>query len=254
MILCRACQQLLLKPYALEKYAHHSKECLLWPFGFHERLCLLGQLRHPMVQSLFSSYSCHVVREGGSEERESVLSLFDTWKLLFSPFPSFASFLTKPVSLPPYFLVSERASSFLCTSLTNGEMKIRCEKLSVRWKSPEMGYGLFAQEPLREGEILGPYSGKVQRLSSFVREKEKIYTAELFRSFPWYSPLVVDAKQEGSLLRFINHKDEPNLGVEYVRVCSLPFLLISPLRPIERGEELFLSYGKDFWKRRKQII
>lgn len=254
MILCRACQQFLLQTNALEKYSHHSKDCLLWPFGFHERLCLLGHYHHPLLQSLFSSYTSHIVMEGGSEKNESVLSLFDTLKLLFSPLPSFSSLLTKPVSLPPYFLVSERASSFLCASLTSGEMKSTCERLSVRWKSPEMGYGLFAREALYKGEIVGAYSGKVQWLSYFSKKRDVTYTAELFRTFPWSRPLVVDAKKVGSFLRFINHNEEPNLGVEYVRVCSLPFLLVSPLRSIEPDEELFLSYGKDFWKGRKQLF
>jgi len=250
-VLCHSCKELLAHPNTLEKYAHHSKDCLLWPFGFYERLCLLGLFHHPSLQSLFSSYQIQVITDETAEKKVSILSLFDSLELVFSPLPWFAHVITRSISLPPYFLVSERASSFLCTAITSGRMKRMCEKLELRWKNSDIGWGLFAREAFEAGEILGVYSGEVKSLSYFSKKADLTYTAELVRTFPWSRPLVVDAKKVGSLMRFINHQDEPNLFVEYVRLCSLPFLLVASMKAIEPGEELFLSYGKDFWKRRK---
>jgi hypothetical protein len=253
-MLCQACKRLLNCPTAEEKYTHHSKECRLWPFGFYERLNLLGLIDHPKLQPLFTSYRVPLIAEDGLGKRESILSLFDSFGISFSALPIFAKYLTRSISLPSHYLVSERAESFLCSSLTSGSMQNICARMELRWKNPEMGWGLFAYDSFQVGEILGVYSGEVKSLSYFSKGRDLTYTAELIRTFPWSRPLVVDAKKVGSLLRFINHKDEPNLSVEYVQLCSLPFLLVSPLRPIAAGEELFLSYGERFWKEKRKLF
>ena len=253
-MLCSECQKLLKQSGPHDVHALHSKICSLWPFGFYERLCLLGLSHLSPLESLFSSYDISFLSRKGDWEKGSAKSLFHDLGLVFAPMPNVRHLLRRPVSLPSYFLVSEQTTSFLCTSLTTGWMKKLCERVEVRWKNSEVGFGLFLKEPLETGEYLGVYSGEVKKLSYFSKKSDLTYTAELIRSFPWRRPLVVDAKKEGSLLRFINHKDEPNVGVEYVKACSLPFLLVSSLRRIEAGEEIFLSYGTDFWKNRKKLL
>lgn len=140
--------------------------------------------------------------------------------------------------MPSYFLpVDESVFSF--PRNLNG--------FAVRWKNDQIGWGLFADKPFKKGEIIGVYGGAVQRLFPGVRY-DRAYTAELLRPFLWIFPYVVDAKDVGNVLRYINHSRKPNLGVLFVRYCSLPFLCFVAERSIANGEELLISYGKSFWK------
>lgn len=250
-MLCPACVSLLEDDFSLANYTHHSKECVLWPFGFEERLSLFGLYQHSLLRTFFSSYKIHVVSQCGVEKEESLLSFFDSLSVCFSPLPCFSSLMGKLPSLPLYYLASERSSKFLCSLLASGWMKRSLERYTVRWKSPEIGWGLFARDSFGAGEMIGVYSGLVQYLPFFCKTRDLSYTAELVRPFLWNRPFVVDAKQVGSIFRFMNHDVRPNVQIEYVRLCSLPFLIVSTTRAIRQGEELTISYGSHFshrWK------
>lgn len=207
----------------------HSLDCALWPFSFDQRLMLLGRIDHSILQKKLLTYQIWV-----DSQRRRV----DT----FLPLPIFASYLKKLVSLPSYFLPID-------VSIT--QLSDDVDSFFLHWKDDEVGFGLFARRDFLSGEFVGLYGGRVRKLSLF-HNQDRTYTAELFRPFCSLFPYVVDASAQGSLFRYVNHSRTPNLAVQAIRVASLPFLAFRTIRPICKGEELFLSYGSSYWNSGKK--
>lgn len=136
-----------------------------------------------------------------------------------------------------------------------------CQKLKegfvipsvIRWISPEIGWGLFACQDIEEGELIGEYVGVVRRYFRMWPNKNPFcfHYPTKFWSFHY---TVIDAKDEGNELRFLNHSDEPTLRPTFVIDRGILHLTFLAKRRIPKNQELTFDYGKDFWKNRKKII
>ena len=105
-------------------------------------------------------------------------------------------------------------------------------------ESPGKGYGLFAQNPITANTEIGVYTGIIRELSLWnprINPYCLLYPLRhgLYR-------VVIDALRYGSLMRFLNHSDEPNVGVDWEG--GVPH--IYTIRNVALGEELLISYGK----------
>lgn len=248
-MLCAHCQEILAKKSS-SFFSHHLKECSLWPFGYEERLCILGALHHQALYRQFNSLKLTVKKQSGLLSQEPLCEFFTSVGCTFSPLPCFSQKCLHFSKIPAYYLVLDEMSSLLFSCIQNGWVRQNIHRLTVGWKSDEIGYGLFAQDRFAAGEVVGVYSGFVDTYSFFFKKKDPTYIAELFRAHLWSFPYVVDGKKIGNLCRFINHDTVPNVAVEYVKACDLPFLCIRTLQQIEPGEELCISYGEEFCKPR----
>jgi SET domain-containing protein len=106
------------------------------------------------------------------------------------------------------------------------------------------GKGLFTRVPVRAGENLGYYTGKI--LSD--REAQKV-RADLRK---YLVPVVRDYQILGdTFLRFINHSYKPNARMIYsYRWKTARFAAI---RNIKAGSEIFIEYDFAFMKRMKML-
>ena len=143
-----------------------------------------------------------------------------------------------------------------------------------RQKLPHsLGHGIFLSpeaSPLRKGEPVGLYTGKVlfvpknkpeeslyafEPLSDLLLSKEE---QEQWDPDQRYHPrrlysLYVDALKSGNFTRFVNHSEKPNLRAELVEIPPNPYgIPPSPLEvlyvvdtPIAPGEQLLISYDGD---------
>jgi len=125
--------------------------------------------------------------------------------------------------------------------------------VSVRWISDKVGYGLFAEEEISEGNYVGEYTGIVRKNDRRYFEPLNNYCYkypvddEIGRSF------VIDATQ-GNLTRFINHRSKPNLKPIHVFYEGYYHLIFLALRPIQKGEELSYDYGESYWYLREPPV
>jgi uncharacterized protein len=112
-------------------------------------------------------------------------------------------------------------------------------RIAVR-RSGVHGKGVFAVEPISEGDRLIEYKG------------ERISWKEALRRHPhdpndpnhtFYFALeeggVIDGKVKGNSARWINHSCAPNCEAEEIDGQ----VFVNALRDIEAGEELFYDYG-----------
>ena len=133
------------------------------------------------------------------------------------------------------------------------EVKIRTllnkpfyEMVSIRYVSDTVGYGLFAEEILHAGDMLGEYTGMVLDIST---------------SFNTYSLLFpstdgnyqIDSSEYGNETRFINHSSNPNCEYVHVVVDGLCHVICVVKRDVRAGEQITVDYGKGYWEKLKTI-
>jgi len=121
--------------------------------------------------------------------------------------------------------------------------------MSVRWLGKDVGYGVFAEEDLAEGDFIGIYTGVVQ-------DRSLVTNRDYSWSYPGLTtegaPLTLDAHFYGNELRFINDGAHPNCIVRYIigkddfwHVCYIAS------QSIQKGEQFLVSYGPAYWDTRK---
>jgi SET domain-containing protein len=122
-----------------------------------------------------------------------------------------------------------------------------------------VGSGLFLQQRLSRGALVGEYTGVVRDTRTI--HYSNPYLSSYASVLP-YCKLTIDALHMGSLMRFINHSSQPN--VEWLEVfdgeMSVPLRVLSShlprsyrlavvaTRDIQVGEQLLVDYGPDYWR------
>ncbi|ELU13685.1 hypothetical protein CAPTEDRAFT_150651 [Capitella teleta] len=123
------------------------------------------------------------------------------------------------------------------------QLKFRKKNLKFA-KSGIHDWGLFALEPIAEGEMVIEYVGAVVRQSTAdLREKKYeamgIGSSYLFRID---HDLIIDATKCGNLARFINHSCNPNCVAKIITVESHKKIVIYSRRDIGVNEEITYDY------------
>ncbi len=120
--------------------------------------------------------------------------------------------------------------------------------VSIRFIDPRIGFGVFAERDLAEGELIGEYTGMV--LSELAGEDFSYLHA--YPSLKWGEDellLVVDALTMGNETRFINHSDSG--GVSHMEDYFFNghwHILYKVGLQVVKGEQLFVNYGGGYWK------
>lgn len=129
------------------------------------------------------------------------------------------------------------------------------------------GFGIRTKETIRQGRIVGEYVGEIidqnelnKRLHTIGRVRFYlfsllIYFSLLTRVFPQHElnfyylllrpGVYIDARNRGSLTRFVNHSCDPNCKTEKWTVEGDTRIAVVALRDIEFGTELTFDYQ---WK------
>lgn len=112
-------------------------------------------------------------------------------------------------------------------------------------KSGIHGFGIFAKQPHRAGDMVIEYTGELVRPSIADRRERLIYNSLVGAGtymFRIDDERVIDATRAGSIAHLINHSCEPNC---YSRVISFngdDHIIIFAKRDIKRWEELTYDY------------
>ena len=123
----------------------------------------------------------------------------------------------------------------------------------VSWVGPNIGYGAFATRDIQAGEIIDIYTGVLLNNS---RNNDYAWqynwdatTLDKHGNTLW---LVTDSLRHGNAMRFVNHGEAQYLNVDniYAAFEGLWYILYVAKRDIRRHEQLFVSYGDNYWATR----
>lgn len=120
--------------------------------------------------------------------------------------------------------------------------RLRLPKRSPPWRGrfrvgrSRTGLGLFALKPLRRGDFIAYYSGRL--ISN--ETADRLWTKYLFEvNNRW----TVDGSGRSNIARYINHSCRPNAESD-VRKHRV---FITAIRTIRPGDEITYNYGRDYF-------
>ena len=126
-------------------------------------------------------------------------------------------------------------------------------QVSLGWVSESVGWGVFAEHDLPEGDLVGEYAGVVRRATEVppVKDEKGHYLSDYAWNYPDELPdgteFEIDAYREGNALRFVNHSFTPNCAVDHTLVGGIFVTFFRTLQLIKAGEQLFVDYGEEYW-------
>lgn len=122
------------------------------------------------------------------------------------------------------------------------------ESLTIRWIGNEVGWGVFTRKDLPQGVFICEYGGIVRKKTRLDRKNPYCFEYALTRSLS--SSYVIDAKNEGSIARFINHGENSNLVPMLATLGGLTHVIFLTKKPIARETQLLYNYGLSYWNQR----
>ena len=117
---------------------------------------------------------------------------------------------------------------------------------NIKYISPEIGYGLFTARTIKNGEMIGEYTGILREWS---KDTDGIYSWE----YPPDDKYVIDSKQSGNQLRFVNHSYNPNVDCISVIIDDICHLIYVANQTIKKDHQILVNYGKFYWENEKPV-
>ena len=110
-------------------------------------------------------------------------------------------------------------------------------------KSPGRGKGVFAKVRIKKGETIGYYTGEIIRDWHANREPHR---SSRYLMWVCKNHWINGVGPRANYTRYINHSDKPN--AELIVSTRWKTARIVSLRRIRPGEEIFYSYGDEYWE------
>ena len=132
----------------------------------------------------------------------------------------------------------------LITTKKSGRTKVSPSKLPdhhfklVKVKRGLSGLGLFAQEPIRKGEMIIEYIGNILTKEEADKITTNQYLFEVNRS------KTIDGSARWNIARYCNHACEEAANAESDIKKGRVF--IKAIKDIQEGEEIVYDYGEEF--------
>lgn len=122
----------------------------------------------------------------------------------------------------------------------------------IKWIDTVKEFGLFANRNFLANAFLGEYTGNVRKYKKIIDDKNSY----LFEYSIGYkkTAFTIDAREKGSLIRFVNHSSFPNITPLSVYLDGAMHIIFRTNRLVKKDEELTYDYGPFYWKRREKPI
>ena len=124
--------------------------------------------------------------------------------------------------------------------------------VEIRWIDNTLGWGVFALRDLKKMTFLAEYGGKVRKRIKNDTKNGYCFEYVLVQGFS--SPYVIDAQEQGSVARYINHSSTPNLNSALATIDHVSHVVLYAKEPIAKGTQLCYDYGSDYWSQRTAPI
>jgi len=112
----------------------------------------------------------------------------------------------------------------------------------------DLGHGLYAEEDLPAGSFIGEYVGLVSSVVETTMQQNHYNL--LYPSCD--GGLEINAREQGNIIRFINHSDNPNAEFRCIKVNGLLHVICITTGDITANVQLTVNYGGAFWC--KQLV
>ncbi|XP_010245953.1 PREDICTED: histone-lysine N-methyltransferase ATX2-like [Nelumbo nucifera] len=139
----------------------------------------------------------------------------------------------------------ETAKNILSMAEKYKHMKETFKKRLAFGKSGIHGFGIFAKQPHRAGDMVVEYTGELVRPPIADRREHLFYNSLVGAGtymFRIDDERVIDATRAGSIAHLINHSCEPNCYSRVISVHGDEHIIIFAKRDINRWEELTYDY------------
>lgn len=166
----------------------------------------------------------------------------------------FAPLLSARLDRTPYYRANREEFESLARLYGDAIRAADIAPIYIQRVDDAIGLGVFAAAPIQKDTFIGEYAGVVQ----VAGKDEPCFTTEdgYESDYSWYyldkpkglPELEINGRQEGNEMRFVNHGDPPNLKVEHILLDGQWVLFFVAGRKIEKGEELLISYGNEYWE------
>lgn len=127
--------------------------------------------------------------------------------------------------------------------------------LYVKYVNAKLGYGAFADAPIKEHDIVGEYTGQLidQETAVQLPQEKTSYLMASGNFYPGYNypeELYIDAAKAGNFTRFVNHSYDPNVKTKVVYDGALWHVLFIAAKKVEQDKQLLVNYGPGYWQMR----
>jgi len=131
------------------------------------------------------------------------------------------------------------------------------KRFYIKLSSKEVGYGLFANVDILANTVVGVYHGTLTHVKPGLTNTDYAWD---YGTFPnpenpeEYVEICIDGRTYGTWLRFVNHKEDAdaNCYAMYVPYNNRWYIIYMTRKFIPRGNELFISYGDNYWNARAE--
>lgn len=132
--------------------------------------------------------------------------------------------------------------------------QVYVESISNHYQAPvyiafigdDVGHGVFAEENIKKGQMIGEYTGIVKPVNFSNRVEDFDYAW----GFPHPTKYVIDSKDAGNFTRFVNHSNHPNVEMMYVPIDNKWHLIYVANQDIKKDQQLLADYGRPYWRGR----
>jgi SET domain-containing protein len=115
-------------------------------------------------------------------------------------------------------------------------LKRRSSRALLRIGRSKSGFGLFARKPIKRGEFIANYTGRLITNDY----ADELWTKYLFEiNNRW----TLDGSSRSNIARYINHSCKPNAETD-VRKRKV---IITAIRSIQPGDEITYNYGRNYF-------
>jgi len=114
-------------------------------------------------------------------------------------------------------------------------------------ETPDMGIGVFVRpgKEIKEGAWIGIYLGEV--LTEATSRETSCYLYAL-------GAATIDAGTFGNWTRFLNSHCRPNVQASTQQIGKMTVVAFSTLRMIKGGQQIFISYGPEYFDKERLCI
>lgn len=122
--------------------------------------------------------------------------------------------------------------------------------ISIKFVNDHVGYGVFAEAPIKVDDFVGEYTGIIQD-KAFVRDTTYswVYPIKLNAAGETVA-ISLDAKFEGNEMRYVNHAQKPNTVKVNIPLDNVWHECYIAVQDIPAGKQVTVSYGDNYWKSR----
>lgn len=205
----------------------------------------------PQFDKVFKVLPSHEekLREFNIDQFEEFFSVRYISQLKFSSYVDFS----KIVRSCPRSVKNGNSGSFMRDLYQQHKEKLKkgfVVDSTIKWIDETMGYGLFTNHTIEEGDLVGEYCGEMQLKSLLFNG----YGEYCFR-YPRFSMGIqyytLNGEKAGNEMRFANHSYTPNMQPTASLENGLSHTLFLAKKKIVTGEQLTYDYGEDYWARRE---